>query len=106
MATLVMSSLSIENPRNSCENQIQSQLPEMVSRRLAIVGRSCRTMICNGFKILITRWIKTYIIDLVPKISIDPKMSTTSNFAPMDECLLCNDVEIVGTFSSYLNVHR
>jgi hypothetical protein len=24
----------------------------------------------------------------------------------MDECLLCNDVEIVGTFSSYLNVHR
>jgi carotenoid cleavage dioxygenase-like enzyme len=30
-------------------------------------------------------------------------MFTTGNFAPMDECLPCNDVEIVGTPSSCLN---
>lgn len=65
MATSIMSSSSIENPKNSCENQIQSQLLIMVSRRLAIIGRSLTTTICNGFKTLIMRWIDhTQLIQL------------------------------------------
>ncbi len=75
----------------------------MVSRRLAIIGRSLTTSICNGFKTLIMTWIETYTIDLAPKILVNVKMFTTSNFAHVDECLMCNDVGIVGTLSSFLN---
>jgi hypothetical protein len=103
MTVSVMPSSSTEDPRNSRENQIQSQLPEMVNKRLAIIGRSFTTTNCNGFKTLIMKWIETYTVDLTPKISTDPKMFTTDNFAHVDECPSCNDVEIVGILLSCLN---
>ncbi len=47
--------------------------------------------------------MEIYATNLVPMISVELEMFTIGNFAPMDECPLCNDVEIVGTLLKCLN---
>ncbi len=42
------------------------------------------------------KWMETHIANLAPRISANSEMFTIGNFAPMDECPPCNDVEIVG----------
>jgi hypothetical protein len=47
--------------------------------------------------------METHIANLTPRISTNSEMFTIDNFAPMDECPPCNDVEIVGILSRCLN---
>ncbi len=97
MAAPVMSSLLFEDAKNSRKNQIQSQLLKVVNRRLTIIGRSFVATICNGFETFIMKWMETHTINLAPRISTNLEMFMIGNFAPMDKCPPCNDVEIVGT---------
>jgi hypothetical protein len=75
----------------------------MVNRRLTIIGRSFVATIYNGFETFIMRWMETYKTKLVPIISTNLEMFTIGNFALVDKCPPCNDVEIVGTLLKCLN---
>lgn len=92
-----------EDARNSRENPIQSQFLEVVNIRLAIIGRSFIATIYNGFETFIMRWMETDTTNLAPRILVDLKMFTINNFALVDECPPCNNVEIVGTLLKFLN---
>ncbi len=49
------------------------------------------------------RWMETYKTNLTPKILADLEMFTIDNFAFVDKCPPCNNVEIVEILLKCLN---
>jgi hypothetical protein len=102
MAMLVMFSLLIEDARNSCENNIHLNFLTWLAKDWQSLEDHSQQRFVMGSRLLSwSGWKHTH---LALRISANSEMFMISNFAPMDECPPCNDVEIVGTFLRCLNI--